>query len=340
MEEKKRLPTISIVIPTYNEEKNIDKCLKAIFSQDYPKELLEAFVVDGYSTDDTVQIAQKYPIKLIYNKARDAQVGKMMALKRVKGELFIYFDADIELRGRDWLRKMIYPLQSESDVIGSFTRAYSRKDDSALNRYLTYHPTQCDPLYEFFSPSIKETVILKKKNYQICQYKLGKIVPAGLCLYRREKILKTKIGQMEKFMELDNLAILVKMGYDKFAYVPSAGYFHPHIKGMRHLIRKRLRNIEKNYLPHLEEREYRWFDLNTKKGVIKIIFWIIYAHLLVPAFIKGVIKTIKHKDIACMYEPIVTVGVTDAVIFGFLGHPKGRGMVKKMLRNFLLGQND
>ncbi len=326
------LASISIVIPTYNEERNIDRCLKAVFDQDYPKELLEVFVVDGYSRDNTVKVAQKYPIELLYNKARDAQVGKMMALRRAKGELFIYFDADIELRGRDWLKRMVYPLQSESDIIGSFTRDLSKEGDSALNRYLTYHPLQCDPLYQFFSPSIEETVILKKEGYQICQYKPGKIVPAGLCLYRRDKILKTQIGQMEKFMELDNLAILVKAGYDKFAYVPSAGYYHPHVRNLRHLIRKRLRNIEKNYLPHLAEREYRWFDLSAKKDVMKITLWIIYANLLIPAVIRGGIKTIKYRDIACMYEPVVTLLVTDSIIFGFLRRPKGRGMVGKMIK--------
>lgn len=329
------LASISIVIPTYNEERNIDRCLKAVFNQDYPKELLEVFVVDGYSRDNTVKVAQKYPIKLLYNKARDAQIGKMMALRGAKGELFIYLDADIELRGRDWLKRMVYPLQRESDIIGSFTRNLSKEGDSALNRYLTYHPLQCDPLYGFFSPTIEETMILEKEGYQICQYGLRKIVPAGHCLYRREKILKTKIGQMEKFMELDNLVILVKEGYDKFAYVPSAGYYHRHVRNLRHLIRKRSRNIEKNYLPHLQEREYKWVDLSARKDVMKVTLWIIYANLVIPATIRGIIKTVKCRDIACMYEPVVTSVLTDAIIFVFLRHPEGRGMVRKAISGFL-----
>jgi len=120
-------PCISIAIPTYNEEKSIDRCLKSIFMQDYPKELLEVFVVDGYSTDNTVKIAKKYPAKLIYNKARDAEAGKMIALKKAQGELFIYLDADIELRGGGWLRKMVRPLQEDPEIIGSFTRVVQKK---------------------------------------------------------------------------------------------------------------------------------------------------------------------------------------------------------------------
>lgn len=328
-------PCISIAIPTYNEEKNIAKCLKSIFKQDYPKKLLEVFVVDDYSRDKTVEIAKKYSIKILYSGAHDGEVGKMIGFKRAQGELFLYLDADIELHGRDWLRKMVRPLQEEPEIIGSFTRVVQKKSYSPLTRYLSYHPQQCDPIYQYFSPSIKETIIYSKDGYEVCRYKIGKIPPTGLCLYRREKILKTKIGRMKKFMELDNLPILVKAGYDKFAYVPSAGFYHSFAKDIPHLIKKRLRNIEKVYLPSLEGREYKWFDLNTKKGVIKIIFWIIYVHLLIPAVVSGIIKTVKYRDIACMYEPVVTLVITDAIIFGFLKHSKGRDMVIKMIKSLL-----
>lgn len=327
------LLSISIAIPTYNEEKNISRCLKSIFKQDYPQKLLEVFVVDGYSSDDTLKIAQEFPVKIIKNKARDAQVGKMMALKKARGELFIYSEADLEWRGRRWLKKMIRPLLEEPEVIGSFTTVVQSKNYSPLARYLSYHPQQCDPIYEFFSPSIKSTIVASRDGYEICQYRIGKIPPTGLCLYRRKELLRTKIGQMKKFMELDNLPILVKAGYDKFAYVPGAGFYHYHVKDLGHLLRKKFKYIENNYLPHFEEREYQWFDLKTKKGILKIIFWVIYANLLIPATIRGIIKTIKYRDIVCMYEPLVTLLTTDAIIFGFLKHPKGRAMIKKMLKN-------
>ena len=77
-------PCISIAIPTYNEEKNIAKCLKSIFKQDYPKKLLEVFVVDDYSRDKTVEIAKKYSIKILYSGAHDGEVGKMIGFKRAQ----------------------------------------------------------------------------------------------------------------------------------------------------------------------------------------------------------------------------------------------------------------
>lgn len=325
------LPSISVAVPTFNEEKNIGRCLGSVFKQNYPHNLLEVFVVDGGSSDRTVEIARKFPVKIIKNPARDAQIGKILALKKAKGELFIYSEADLEWRGRGWLPKMVRPLLQEPDVIGSFTRVINKKDYSPLTRYLSYHPQQCDPIYEFFSPSIKSTVVAVKDGYEICQYKIGKIPPTGLCLYRREKILATKIGRMKKFMELDNLPILIKAGYDKFAYVPSAGLYHYYVKNLGDLLRKKLKYIQNNYLPHLEEREYRWFDLSTSKGILKIVFWVIYANLVIPATIRGIFKAVKYKDLVCLYEPLVTVAVTDAIIFGFLKNSQGRNMIKQWI---------
>ena len=57
----KALPKISIVIPSYNKVKYIQKTLESIFSQNYPK--LEVIIQDGGSTDGTVKIIEKYATK-------------------------------------------------------------------------------------------------------------------------------------------------------------------------------------------------------------------------------------------------------------------------------------
>ncbi|MFH0779076.1 MAG: glycosyltransferase, partial [Candidatus Eisenbacteria bacterium] len=49
-------PKVTVVVPVRNEEANIGRCLKALLSQDYPGEKLEIIVVDGMSTDGSVDI--------------------------------------------------------------------------------------------------------------------------------------------------------------------------------------------------------------------------------------------------------------------------------------------
>jgi len=79
---------VSIVIPTLNEEKNLPKVLK-----DIPNSVHEIIVVDGHSTDKTVDIAKKYGAKVIFD-----DVGKGSALRRgmkaAKGDIVIMMDAD------------------------------------------------------------------------------------------------------------------------------------------------------------------------------------------------------------------------------------------------------
>lgn len=323
-----KFPTISIVVPTLNEEKNIKTCLDSIFKQDYPKKLLEVFVVDNYSTDKTLQIAKKYPVKIIMSLVKDAQVSKMIALDRARGDLFYFTDADLEFKSKDYLSRLVQPLLDDPSIVGSFGRPVPSPQDSNLNRFLSYDNLQRDPVLEFFSPSIESTIVEKRKGYFLCLYKPGRITSTGRCLYWRKKIMQTPIAKKEKFMELDNLVILVKNGFTNFAYVPEAEEYHRHIQGIKTIIRKRLRNINRNYIPNFETREYRWFDLTKKKDIAKIIFWILYAHIVIPAFLRGCYKAVKYRDFLCIwYEPFLTLVLTDIILFGFLSNLRSRRMI-------------
>jgi glycosyltransferase involved in cell wall biosynthesis len=86
---------ISIVIPTLNEEKNIGKILKSIKNEMRKRKLKhEIIVVDGYSTDNTIKIAKKYNVKVLFDK-----LGKGSALRKgfkaAKGDIIISIDADL-----------------------------------------------------------------------------------------------------------------------------------------------------------------------------------------------------------------------------------------------------
>lgn len=334
----KQLPSITIAIPTLNEEKRIAACLESVFCQEYPRKKLEVIVVDHYSEDETVQIAQKYPVKILYNDAPrgTGEFGKMIAFRKARGELFYYLDADVELVGKNWFMKMIKPLLENPDIIASFTHKFQKTGSRPLNRYLTYHFTQCDPIYEFFSVSIPSTVIEKRRGYNICFFRSGQIPPEGRCLYWRKKLLKAGIAKMDKFMELDILEILAKFGYQKFAWVPSAGIYHTHAHGLKQLFKKRLRNVNEVYLPDYAHRHFTWFDFRSPKGILKILIWVIYAHLIFPSILKGIYKSLKYKDIYCLiYEPILTVALTDVIIYGFLKNPKGRKLIFEIIKCLL-----
>jgi len=65
------LPFVSIVVPCRNEEKYIGKCLDSLIYNDYPKNLIEIFVIDGMSEDSTKGIVEKYIEKYPFSFGND-----------------------------------------------------------------------------------------------------------------------------------------------------------------------------------------------------------------------------------------------------------------------------
>ena len=56
-------PSVSVIVPTKNSERTIERCLKSIKEQNYKN--IELIVVDNYSEDKTFEIANKYADKII-----------------------------------------------------------------------------------------------------------------------------------------------------------------------------------------------------------------------------------------------------------------------------------
>jgi glycosyltransferase involved in cell wall biosynthesis len=89
----RKLPFVSVIIPTLNEEGYIENCLKALKAQDY-KGKFEIIVADGKSKDNTVKIAKKYADKVVVVDKKGVAVGRNVGARVARGEIFIFMDAD------------------------------------------------------------------------------------------------------------------------------------------------------------------------------------------------------------------------------------------------------
>lgn len=92
---------LSVIVPIYNEEKYISKCIDSILEQDYPKNDLEVILVDGMSTDKTREIVAeytaKYPfIRLIDNPKKIVPYAMNSGIKASKGDIIIRLDGHVE----------------------------------------------------------------------------------------------------------------------------------------------------------------------------------------------------------------------------------------------------
>ena len=89
-------PKISVVIPTYQEEKYIESTLKSLRNQDYDG-AYEIIVADGMSRDGTVRIAKKYADKVVVVKERGIAKGRNAGVREAKGDILLFVDADTVL---------------------------------------------------------------------------------------------------------------------------------------------------------------------------------------------------------------------------------------------------
>lgn len=87
-------PLVSVIITTKNEEKNIETCINSVLRQTYTN--IELLLVDNYSTDKTIEIAQKYGVK-IYSKGNERSTQRNLGANMAAGDYLVYLDADMIL---------------------------------------------------------------------------------------------------------------------------------------------------------------------------------------------------------------------------------------------------
>ncbi|MBN2014695.1 MAG: glycosyltransferase family 2 protein [Candidatus Altiarchaeota archaeon] len=104
-------PTVSVVVPAYNEEGTIREAIESLTAVDYPKDLYEIIVVNDGSTDRTAEIVSEYEKKhnivFINNKENSGKARALnMGIGKAKGELVACLDADTTIKP-DTIRKAI-----------------------------------------------------------------------------------------------------------------------------------------------------------------------------------------------------------------------------------------
>jgi len=106
---------VTVIIAARNEEISIAKCLKSIFQNQYPSNLLEIIVVDDQSEDKTASIiAEQYPqVKLLSTKKDSGKKAAIaLATKEAQGELLLFTDADCTVP-ITWIQTMVANYDSD-----------------------------------------------------------------------------------------------------------------------------------------------------------------------------------------------------------------------------------
>lgn len=100
----KKSPYFTVIIPCKNEEALIQQCLSSIVNQS-TKKSYEIIVVDGNSTDKTLEIAKGFSVKIIKDSLPGKCNGLQTAIKYAKGEILCFTEADCKIPS-NWLERI------------------------------------------------------------------------------------------------------------------------------------------------------------------------------------------------------------------------------------------
>ena len=262
---------ISVVIPTYNEEKCLGNCLSALYNGSVLPD--EVIVADGMSNDNTVKIAKEYNAKVIYNSKRHAAGGRNAGINIAIGDIIAFIDADC-IPDSNWLSEI--------------KQSFENEEIDGLGTYI--EPAKPKNIYEEFWGKLSLQIMMSYGNqtYYVTEKTLNTAFITASCAYKTS-LLKKLNGFSDYFGNNAEDIDICWRAFDsgaKLKYVPTAkiqAHSPTNIAGIR---RKSFRNgISSSKLQKVYSHRFFSIDKNLYKALAKNIIGVFkkekYAKLFV-----------------------------------------------------------
>jgi len=194
-----------VCIPTLNSGKTLEACLKAI-KETIPVNRI--IIADGYSTDNTIDIAKKYGCEIFQTKKSLGEVREML-IKRVKTRWFFFIDADIVINKR-WFYALVKERNENVGAIHGF--GLPKGPISFFRKLLLF---------------LKVKMGLKQRGF------------TSNTLIRKEAVVGIKLPKQKRLEDIYLQEEVEKRGYEwKFVLV-----FCDHLKAQRRVLKEALRDL-------------------------------------------------------------------------------------------------
>jgi cellulose synthase/poly-beta-1,6-N-acetylglucosamine synthase-like glycosyltransferase len=197
-----------VIIPVYNGEQTLGRCLEALTHQTLPLSEYEILVVDDGSSDQTREVVSLFPARLLVQPHRGPAAARNLAIRAAAGEIVLFTDADTEPT-QDWIETMLTVFQDKS--VAGAKGAYRTRQKEWTARFVQIE-------YE-------------EKYARMARAKRVDVVDTYSAGYRREVALFDG-GFDESFPsasveDAEFSFRLAKQGY-RFVFLPDAIVYHHH----------------------------------------------------------------------------------------------------------------
>lgn len=132
-------PSLSVIIPCFNAERTIYRCLNSLNEANYPHQKVEVIIVDNNSTDETHLIAESFPAKFLKKIIKEPRQGRSIArnsgVKNSTGDFLFFLDADVYVE-KDFIREILKVFKTQ-DIGGAQGAVVPSNDDGqeGINKY-------------------------------------------------------------------------------------------------------------------------------------------------------------------------------------------------------------
>jgi glycosyltransferase involved in cell wall biosynthesis len=298
-EELVELPFVTFAIPTYNSGKRLERLLRSIVMQRYPRDNYEILIADGGSTDDTIDIAKRYGCIILHNPKKFAEPGKALCIDNAQGDIICFVDDDNELPSEGWLLKMVKPLVIEKDIVASEPIKFEyRKDMSTLDKYWALSGYN-DPVMYYMGLYDKWNMVsgwwngrgIKGEDkgdyikFKIEDFSALLTLGAnGFCV-RTDAIRRVKYHEL---LDIDKVVELIKLGYNTFAKVKIGiyHYFCPTLKQYINKARRKARNITNPSHVGIKERRIKYPFIGILKFALVTITFIPLLYYIIKGYFR------------------------------------------------------
>ncbi len=207
---------ISVIIPVRNQGERIEKCLKGIFQQTLKP--YEVIIVDGHSTDQTVEIARHFPTKIIYEEYGTRGGACQSGLEAATGEFIAFTDGDC-IPDNDWLETLYIGLKDDSvvgaggKIINSGSGLWIRSINLAMDTFLGSANS------------------IQGRNFE--EKRFVDSISGCNSIYQKKLLVKAG-GFNTKLITLEDTELNQRMiKFGKLIYIPEAIIVHDHGRGLK-----------------------------------------------------------------------------------------------------------
>lgn len=278
---------LSIIIPVYNVEKYLRRCLDSVINQTFKN--LEIIIINNASTDDSQNIIDEYKNKdnriiSIINKENIYQgESRNQGLKISTGEYITFVDSD------DWLEKEMYEemidliLKSKADIVECNFKATNTNDGSMYIRSLI-------PSFKKNNPAIDKYIMHLNKN------ELGVVVWNKIYSSKIIKENQIKFEDNKKVFGEDLLFNLEIMHYTHFLITINKPLYNYFIRNESVSHRKDFISLDKitNII--------KLFIENTKKFESFKNDFLVFSVLVIPFIKEYVLDQIEKKEMLLLIK--------------------------------------